>query len=67
MTEGRVRIGTVSIFGKGQFLRNVSITLLNKDGRASANAPGYGSPGRRAEHFVLSNNQFECGADAGHA
>jgi hypothetical protein len=58
-TEGRVRIGNVYIFKNGAYNKNISLTLLNRDGRASAHINGYGTRGMQAEHFVVFQGALE--------
>jgi hypothetical protein len=58
-SEGRVRLGNVYVFKNGAYNRNISITILNRDGRASAHINGYGSRGYQAEHFVVYSGALE--------
>lgn len=56
MTEGRVRLGKVSVYSNSQFTDNADIQYLLKDGRANASISGFNSgKGMTIQMFAGTN------------
>lgn len=59
MTEGKHRLGNVFVYKNKKFGSNVDIQLINKDGRSSANAPGWGVRDLSSFNHLAMSGVFE--------
>lgn len=55
MTEGKMRLGKVSVYGNSVFIDNADIQIFNKEGRANAHLSGLNRRGFRTEMFVVES------------
>lgn len=68
MTEGRLRLGRVSVYSNKQFMDNTDIQYLFKDGRANASISGFNSgKGMAIEMFSeTGENEVDQGKTIAH-
>lgn len=68
MTEGRIKIGRVSVYSNSQFLDNSDIQYLLKDGRANASISGFNTmKGATIQMFAGTNeNEIDHGKTVAH-
>jgi len=59
MTEGKVRMGKVSVYGNKQFMDNTDIQYLLKDGRANAAICGFNSSQSATIQMFAGTNESE--------
>ena len=59
MTEGRHRLGTITVYRNKQFGNNVSIQLINTNGRSKANIAGFGVRNSTSFNHLSFEGTFE--------